>query len=101
MQTHLKIIAILNIVLAALGLLGGLVVLLIFGGIASGVMLGQDPDAAVAAPIVGGIGGAVFLGLVVLSLPVLIGGIALLRMAPWSRVYMIVLSAIELINIPF
>ena len=101
MQTHIKVIAILNIVLGAMGVLGGLVVLLIFGGIASGVMLSQDPDATVAVPILGGIGGAVFLGLLVLSLPVLIGGIALLKLAPWSRVYMIVLSAIELINVPF
>lgn len=36
----------------------------------------------------------------VFSLPGLVGGIGLLMMAPWSRVFMIVISALYLLHIP-
>ncbi len=102
METHVKVIAILHIVFGALGLLGALTVLLIFGGLATGALFSHDPGTEVlGVPILGGIGLIIFLFVVVLSLPGLIGGIALLRYAPWSRMFMIVLSAIHLINIPF
>ena len=102
METHVKVVAILNIVLGSMGLMAAVIVLLMFGGLAAVVGLSQEsPDTAVAVPILGGIGGIVFLVLLVLSLPVFIGGIGLLRLARWSRVYMIVLSALELLNVPF
>ena len=101
METHIKVVAILNIVLGSMGALAAVIVLLIFGGLAGVVGLSHDSDAAVAVPILGGIGGIVCLILLVLSLPVLIGGIGLLCHARWSRVYMIVLGAVELINVPF
>jgi hypothetical protein len=102
MESHVKIIAVLHIVLGALGLLGALALLLIFGGIATGVMFSQQGGGAVLGiPILGGIGLFLFLLVLLLSLPGLIGGIALLRFAPWSRIFMIVLSAIHLLNIPF
>lgn len=101
MESHVKIIAILHIIFGALGLLGALALLLIFGGLAGGVLVSHDADAALAAPLLGGIGTILFIFVLVLSLPGLIGGIGLLRFAPWSRVFMIVLSAIHLINIPF
>jgi hypothetical protein len=37
---------------------------------------------------------------VLLSLPGIIGGIALLRYKPWARVLVLVMSAIGLLNIP-
>ena len=102
METHLKIIAILHIMLGAMGVFAAFTVLLLMGGIA-GVLgtSGHTPDAAFAIPIIGGIGGIICLALIVLWLPGLIGGIGLLRHAPWSRVFMIVVSAFDLLSIPF
>lgn len=102
METHLKIIAILHIILGAMGIFAALTVLLLMGGIAG--ILGtsaQSPDAVWAIPVIGGIGGIIFLVLIVLWLPGLIGGIALLRLAQWSRVYMIVISGLDLLSFPF
>jgi hypothetical protein len=101
METHIKVVAVLNTILGAMGVISALIVLLIFGGIAGLVRVSGDADAAVAAPLVGGVGGILFAIVLTISLPVLIGGIALLRRVGWSRIYMIVVSAIELINVPF
>ena len=102
METHLKIIAILHIVLGAMAIFAAATVLLLMGGVAG--LLGapsQSPDAAWAIPVIGGVLGIAFLVIILLWLPGLIGGIALLRRAPWSRVFMIVVSALDLISFPF
>jgi len=102
MESHIKIVGLLHIVLGSLGVLGALVLLAVFGGLA-GFMQFSDAsrDAAVAAPILGGIGGILFVVILLFSLPGLIGGIGLVRMAPWSRVFMIVISALDLLHFPF
>lgn len=102
METHVKVVAVLNIVLGCLGLLGALVVLLIFGGTVGLVQsqAGLEPEAGLAAGIVGLIGGAIFLIALVLSLPCLLGGFGLLKRREWARILVIVLSAFNLINIP-
>jgi hypothetical protein len=77
-------------------------VLLIFGGVAGVVgMAGTDPDARIAVPILGGVGGLIFLVIAAISLPGLIAGIGLLQFRPWARILTIVLSAIHLLNVPF
>ena len=101
MVNHLKIIAVLHIVLGAMAIFAGLTVLLLMGGIAGVIGIDRDPDAAVAIPIISGIGAVICLILIVLWLPGLIGGIGLLRLAPWSRVFMIVISALDLLSVPF
>jgi hypothetical protein len=101
MLTHVKIIGILHIVLGGLGILAGVFVLLLFGGIAGLVGLNGDHDSLTAIPILGGIGGFVFIVLLVLSLPSVIAGIGLIRFRPWARVMTIVLSVLHLFNIPF
>jgi hypothetical protein len=60
-----------------------------------------DVDAARAAPIVAfaGIVGAIFLAAI--GLPAVIGGWGLLKFKSWSRIFMIVISALHLPNIPF
>jgi hypothetical protein len=57
-------------------------------------------DAAIAVPILGGIGTILFVVIGVISLPGLIGGIGLVRLAPWSRIFMIVISALDLLSVP-
>ena len=102
METHVKIIAIQHIMLGGMAIFAAVAVLLLMGGIAGVLgMSNQSPDAVWAIPIIGGIAGIIFLVLILLWLPGLVGGIALLRHAPWSRVFMIVISALDLLGVPF
>ena len=102
MVQHVKILGILHIILSALGLVAGLLILLIFGGVAGLVSAaGQSPDSALAIPILGSIAGLLFLFVLAISLPGLIGGIGLLYFKPWARILMIVISAMDLLGFPF
>jgi len=103
MRDHVRVLAVLNLVLGCFGLLGGLVVLLIFGGLSGGlatVAALEDPDAAGAAAIVGVMGGAIVLLIVVLSIPALVVGYGLLQVRPWARIVGIVVSALSLMHVP-
>jgi len=102
MAQHVKILGILHIIYAGLVVLAGIVVLVVMGGIA-GIISTSDtsPDSQIAPPILGLIGIGVFCLLLVLSLPGIIGGFGLLQFKPWSRILVIVLSALELISVPF
>ena len=103
MRTHVQILAMLNIVWGALGLLGALVIFVIFGGAMGiiGMAAHHDPGAGIAIPIVGFVGGFIFLVIVLTSIPSLVIGIGLLRCAWWSRLAGIILSAVHLLNLPF
>src|SRR5262245_55302063 len=102
MDTHVRVIAWLHIAMGLLGALAGLAFLLFFGGLAGMVGLSEtSPDARVAVPILGGIGGLIFFGALALSLPGIIAGVGLLRFRPWARILTIILSAIHLLNVPF
>jgi hypothetical protein len=102
MITHVKVVAWLHIVLGSLGAFAAVVVLLIFGGVAGIVGMSADwPDARIAVPILGGIAGLIFIVVLLLSIPSIVAGIGLLKLAPWARILAIVLSAIELLNVPF
>lgn len=102
MVQHVKILGWLHIIFGILGLAAGVIVMIIFGGIAGIVgATGASDDRVIAIPILGGIGGIIFLVLVALSLPGLIAGIGLIQFKAWARIVMIVLSALHLLNIPF
>ncbi|MEX1128255.1 MAG: hypothetical protein WEB50_06805 [Vicinamibacterales bacterium] len=101
MQTHVKVVAVGFIVLSALGVLAGLMLMLIFGGAAGIVGAAADePEAAIAIPIIGMTGTLLTVFLFAVSLPGLITGFGLLSWKPWARILAIVLCAINLINIP-
>jgi hypothetical protein len=103
MRDHVKILGILQIVLGALGGLVALAVLAVFGlaGAAVGTAaVQQDPDAILALPIFGGIGMALFILILILSLPSIFAGVGLLQMRPWARILTIVLCALNLLNVP-
>jgi hypothetical protein len=104
MESHVRILAIIRIVLGALGLVGALVILLVFGG-AAGIVgtlgVAEDPEAIMAVPIIGIIGTLIIGLLLVISLPSLIAGIGLLNYRPWARILTIVLSVLDLLNVPF
>ena len=101
MAQHVKILGILHIVFGALGVLAAIFVLLIFGGISAVVGLSDhSSDSLTAIPILGMVGGFVFMLLLVLSLPGLIIGIGLVQFRPWARIAGIILSALDLVSVP-
>jgi len=98
--THVKVLAWLYIICGVLGTLFGLglMAVLSFIGVAGAA---SDPDAWMAVPILGFTGAALGVFMLILSLPGIIAGVGLLKFRPWARIVTIVLSALNLMNIPF
>ncbi len=103
MDLHVRVLAVFHIVFGIIGLVGALVFLIVFGGMAgaAGFAVAEEPDAWIAVPLFSIIGTVLILVTLTLSVPGIIGGWGLLRRRSWARVLMIVLSALHLINIPF
>jgi hypothetical protein len=101
METHVKVLGVLNILSGVLGLCGALVLTIVFGGVAGLVGAEGDSEAAIAVPIIGLTGAALVMFVVATSLPAVIIGYGLFRMYPWSRLAGIVLSIVSLIFVPF
>ena len=101
METHVKVLGVLNIVCGALGIASALLLAVIFGGAAAVVGASGDADAAVAIPFIGITGMALVAFLTVWSLPGVIIGIGLYRLRPWARVPGIVVAIMALVAIPF
>jgi hypothetical protein len=101
-EQHVKILGVLNIVWGAMGALGGLVLLAIFGGVygIAGVAIGHNPGAQIALPIIAIIGSVIALFLLILSVPSIISGIGLLYFKPWARIFALIISVLHLFNIP-
>ena len=100
MEQHVKVVAILNIVYGGLGVLIALLVLLFFGGMAGVVHSDPSPDSDVGVAALGVIGVVGFIVIALISVPAVIGGIGLLKFREWARILLIVMSALNLINIP-
>jgi hypothetical protein len=100
METHAKVLGILNIVFGALGLCTALFLMVVFGGVAGIVGAEADSDAAIAVPIIGATGAIVVLFMLVVALPSIIVGYALYKLQPWGRVAGIVLSIVNLLWFP-
>ncbi len=103
MRDHVRILGYLNIAMGALGLIGALVIAIAFGGAAGIVRMAapQEPDAMrVAVPIIGIVVTAIFVFLIAISLSGIVAGAGLLHFRPWARILTIVLSALNLLNVP-
>jgi hypothetical protein len=101
MTTHVKVLGVLFLAMSALALLSALVILLAIGGAAATVGVAAEPqDAAVALPILGLAGTALGMILLLLALPGIAAGWGLLYFKPWARILGIVLSALNILNIP-
>jgi hypothetical protein len=101
MQTHVKVLGILYLVVSGFCLLMALFLLVVMGGAAGIVGAAADPqDAAIAIPVLGITGTAIAIFFGAFSLPGLLTGYGLLNYRPWARILGIVLSALSLINIP-
>jgi hypothetical protein len=101
MATHVKVLGILNILGAVLGLMAALLLIVVFSGVTAAVAADGDPDAATAIPIIGLTGTAIVAFLVIWSLPGLVVGFGLYRFRPWARVAGIVVSIVALLAFPF
>jgi len=103
MKQHVSILGILFIVFGCLGILAAFAFLVLFGGAAGivGLVAQEEPDAAVAVPILGGIAVVVSAFLAVVSLPGLVVGIGLTKFRRWARTGGVVISALNLLNFPF
>jgi hypothetical protein len=101
METHVKVLGVLHIVLGAIGVFCALLLAFVFLG-ASGIVgaSAAGEDAAIAIPILGITGGALIAFLMATSLPGIFAGWGLLRFRPWARILGIVLSIFALILIP-
>jgi len=94
-ESHVSLVGILHLVHSGLLLLIGLFLFGLFTGIG---ILSQDEDAMLVLGIIGTVAVTIIF---FLSVPSIIGGIALLRHARWSRIFMIIIGALKLIDIPF
>lgn len=94
MNTQVKVIGWLYIIMSALNLLGAACLsTMIFGG----GLISQDPTAMAVTGIVSLICGGFLL---LLAIPGLIVGVGLLKFKEWARILGIVLSVINLLNFP-
>ena len=103
MRQHVTVLGILFIVLGALGLIGAAIVLVIFGGaagIVGMVAAHEEPEAAIAVPILGIVGLGICLIILTMSIPDLIAGVGLLKFRPWARILGLVISVLSLVHIP-
>lgn len=100
MDTHVRVVGILHIVFGVLGILGAFVLMLIFGGVAGVVGTSAEEGARVAVPILGAMGGIIGCFVLAVSLPGTIAGIGVLQHREWARILMIVVSVLDLLNVP-
>ncbi len=103
MDRHVKILAVLNIVWGSLGLLGALILLAVFGSALGiiGAAAHNQAEAGVAIPIVGAVGAFIIFVILITSIPAIVAGIGLLRLASWGRIVGIIVSVLHLLNVPF
>ncbi|HNR67186.1 MAG TPA: hypothetical protein PKN04_01055 [bacterium] len=94
MEKHLSLVAALHIGLSIMAVLIGLFVFVLLTGIG---FIADDAQAQTVLTLIGSI--ASFF-LIITAIPGLIGGIGLLRRKNWARLLVLVVSAINLLNIP-
>jgi hypothetical protein len=95
MQKHITAVAALHIGFGILGIVVGLVIFALLSGIG---MLVHDHDTQFILWIIGVSVGSF---LIIISVPGVIAGIGLLKFKNWARILVLIISAIDLLNIPF
>jgi hypothetical protein len=102
MDTHVRVLGVLNIALGVVGLIIAALMMIGFGGAAGIISASAEPEeAALAVPILSIVGGLVVTVVFAFSLPSVVTGIGLLYFKPWARILGIVLSAIALLGFPW
>lgn len=93
-QQHLTI---LGAIFIAMSVLGALVGVIVFISVVGGGLMSGDAEAAA---ITSGIGFVIGFFFLLFSAPGIIGGIGLLKRKSWSRILVLILSALSLLSIP-
>jgi hypothetical protein len=102
MGSHIKALGILHLILAGISVIGGLLMLLLFGGLAAFVGIAAGgAGGGIASTVLGLIGTAFCLFAILMGLPGIIVGAGLLARQSWARVAGIILSALLLLHFPF
>ncbi len=102
MDTHVRVLGVLNIAIGVVGLIIALLTMIGVGGAAGIISASAEPeDAALALPILSIVGGLVVAVVFAFSVPSVVTGIGLLYFKPWARILGIVLSAIALLGFPW
>jgi hypothetical protein len=95
MEQHIMLAGALRIGAGALGIM---IAIIVFVAVAGGGLISGDREAIAITSMVGSIIAAV---LIIFSIPDIIAGIGLLKRRPWARILTLILSCIDLIEIPF
>ena len=93
-EKHLTMVGVFHIVYHALGFVFGIGIITLFSALGA---ITHDPQANVILATVGGIVGTL---MIVVAIPGIIGGIGILRKQPWARILVLIVGAIDLIDIP-
>ena len=102
MRDHVRLLGALYVAHGVMGVLGAMMILVVMGG-AAGMLqaLGANEDGTgIAALILAVVGTGLFVVLMVTSLPNIIAGIGLLSFRPWARILTLILSALNLLQVP-
>jgi len=94
MEKHLTVVAALQVGFSLLGILAAIIV---YSVLHSVMHITDDPEVARVLPIVAR---WVSLFLLIISIPGLIGGIGLFMKKNWARILVLIISVLDLLNIP-
>ena len=94
MEKHINVIAALRIGFSILGIIIGIIIFLILYVIGNAT---NDYDAKIVLPIIANVLIAIF---IILSIPGIIAGIGLFKRKEWARVLTLIISVLDLVNIP-
>ena len=94
MEQHVTVVGALTIGLGVFGILIGLFLFTLLAGIG---FIAEDEDASV---VLVAVGSFLAIFLLILSIPGIIGGIGLFKRKEWARILVLVLSVLQLVNIP-
>jgi hypothetical protein len=100
-QTHIRVLAVLQLLYASIGLLLAFASFVIFGGAAAIAGFNAPAhDTLIAVPILAVIGTFAVGFFLLLSLPRIIAAIGLLNHRPWARMLTLVVSAVGALDFP-
>ncbi len=94
MEKHVNVIAALRIGFSILGLIIGILVFIILYIVGNTT---RDYDAQVVLPIIANV---LIIFFVLMSIPGIIAGIGLFKRKEWARILTLILSVLDLVNIP-
>ena len=101
METHVKVLAILQLIFAALSILLAATIFIATGVVSGIVGTAAEPgDAMIAIPLIRLSGVALGFFFLALAIPGAVMGLGLLARRPWARILGIALSIVELTHVP-